>query len=253
MISVCLASHNGSQYIREQIASILQQLSAEDELIISDDGSTDDTIDIIKSFNDERIKLLFYKQDEGLNSIKHCKGFYYATANFENALSHAKGEYIFLSDQDDIWEPDKVAEFVKALKEHAIVMSDFAVCDKDGNITEPVHFVTSPLKKSVTGNVIKSRFTGCAMAFRKEVLDYCLPFPEKLYAHDYWIGCYGMTKFDVFFLAKPLHRFRRTGENVSSGVAKSTNSLYFKVSYRIEQLMRIRKRQREARRTHAGN
>lgn len=234
-----MASHNGAEYIKEQISSILKQLSSEDELIISDDGSTDDTVDIIKSFNDERIKLLFYKQNPDLNSIKYCKGFYFATANFENALSHAKGDYIFLSDQDDIWEDNKVQEFVKALQNHAIVMSDFSVCDKYGTITQAVHFVKSPLKKTVLGNVIKSRFTGCAMAFRKEVLDYCLPFPHALYAHDYWIGCFGMTKFDVFFLNQPLHRFRRTGENVSSGVAKSTNSLYFKLYYRIKQYMLI--------------
>lgn len=246
MISVCMTSHNGDLYIKEQIESILCQLSEEDELIISDDGSTDKTIEVIKSFCDKRIKLLFYEQNKSLESIKYCKGFYYATANFENSLSHAVGDYIFLSDQDDIWEPDKVKEVSEALKEHAIVMTNYSVCDREGRITETKHFQKSPVKKTVLGNIIKSRFTGCAMAFRKEVLDYCLPFPDKLYAHDYWIGCYGMTKYDAFFLDLPLHRFRRTGENVSTGVAKSTNSLYFKIAYRIEQCFRIINRRLKA-------
>lgn len=89
MISVCMATYNGTKYIQEQINSILSQFGENDELVISDDGSKDDTCSIISSYQDSLIKLLF-------NKGKH--GF---IGNFENALSQCKGDYIFLSDQDD--------------------------------------------------------------------------------------------------------------------------------------------------------
>ena len=85
MISVCMATFNGEKYIEEQINSILLQLGKEDEIIISDDGSTDNTLDIIRELNDERIKLYQNNKQHG-----------YAH-NFENALIHASGDYIFFS------------------------------------------------------------------------------------------------------------------------------------------------------------
>ena len=94
-ISVALASFNGEKYIKEQLESILVQLNENDEVIISDDGSLDNTLSIIKNFNDKRIKVI-----EGPKmGVKQ---------NFANAISHSNGKYIFLSDQDDIWEPSKV-------------------------------------------------------------------------------------------------------------------------------------------------
>ena len=89
MISVCMATYNGEKYLREQVGSILTQLGENDELVVSDDGSTDSTIDILKSYNDPRIKIFINTGRHGVNS------------NFENALRHADGDYIFLSDQDD--------------------------------------------------------------------------------------------------------------------------------------------------------
>ena len=95
MISVCIATYNGEKYLREQLDSILPQLAESDEVIVSDDGSTDGTIDLITSLNDPRIKIV---------SNSGRKGY---VGNFENALKHTTGDYIFLSDQDDIWYPNK--------------------------------------------------------------------------------------------------------------------------------------------------
>ena len=100
-ISVCLATYNGEKYIKEQLDSILPQLSANDEIIISDDNSTDDTINIIRSLNDERIKIY----------VNKTKGI---VKNFENALNNASGDIIFLSDQDDVWKNDKVKKILSA-------------------------------------------------------------------------------------------------------------------------------------------
>ena len=88
MISVCIATYNGEKYLAEQLDSILLQVSEEDELIISDDGSTDGTIDIIMSYHDNRVKVLHHISSPGSSFVK-------ATRNFENALLHAHGDYIF--------------------------------------------------------------------------------------------------------------------------------------------------------------
>ncbi len=96
MISVCIATYNASKYINAQIVSILGQLASNDEVIVSGDLSTDDTVEIITSINDARIKVI--KSNIRLGVIK----------NFERSLYAAKGDIIFLSDQDDIWLPNKV-------------------------------------------------------------------------------------------------------------------------------------------------
>lgn len=112
MISVCIATYNGERFIREQIGSIINQLGNEDEIIISDNGSTDSTIDIIKEIDDKRIKLIKGPEKKS------------PTSNFENALMHAKGEYIFLSDQDDVWKDNKISICMQYLKHYDCVISD---------------------------------------------------------------------------------------------------------------------------------
>ena len=87
MISVCLATYNGASTIHQQMSSILAQLSPEDEVIISDDGSTDSTLDVVRAFNSSIVRIV---QGPGTGS---------PIDNFENALREARGEYIFLSDQ----------------------------------------------------------------------------------------------------------------------------------------------------------
>ena len=104
MLTVCIATYNGEKYIRQQLNSVLIQLGENDEVIISDDSSSDATVEIVRSFNDSRIKLLV---DNKFSS---------PVRNFENALKYATGDYIFLCDQDDIWLPDKVKSMLPYLK-----------------------------------------------------------------------------------------------------------------------------------------
>lgn len=124
MISVCIATYNGGKYISKQIVSILNQLSDSDEIIVSDDGSKDDTINIIESLCDSRIKS--YK-----NTGKHG-----VVPNFENALSKAKGDIIFFSDQDDIWADNKVKVILKELEDADLVVHDALIMDKDDNVSK---------------------------------------------------------------------------------------------------------------------
>lgn len=242
MTSVCMAAYNGERFIKEQIDSILCQLSPDDELIISDDGSTDRTLEIIASYNDARIKLLHHKKNPKLAKVKCSCNFYYATENFENALKEAKGDYIFLSDQDDVWLPEKKDRMIACLEKSGAdcAMCNFSLIDENGVKTGNLGFEKNPNLHSLVSKILRSRLIGSSMAFKKEVLDFALPFPKNLIAHDLWIGCLAKK---MIFVDEPLTLYRRYGGNVSSGTGKSPNSFFYKIVYRLKflQLVLVRK------------
>ena len=212
-----MATYNGGQYLKQQLESILSQLSPDDEVVISDDGSNDNTRDIVLSQGDNRIRLLE-------NSGSH--GF---VSNFENALRNAKGDIIFLSDQDDVWFDRKVEIVSNALKNYDLVIHDAQLIDGDGKSLGKTYYSTLHSKTGFLANLWKTRWLGCCMAFRREVLDYCLPIPKSVVAHDYWIGMMGMVKFRSCFLEDVLIGYRRHGNNVSTSSEKSDNSLWYRL------------------------
>lgn len=116
-ISVCMATYNGERFIKDQISSILNQKFDEEneidlELVISDDGSTDSTVNIINEINDDRIKLYHHKNKR---THKYFNSAFACTENFNYAVSKATGDYIFLSDQDDVWYEWKLQTSLTAL------------------------------------------------------------------------------------------------------------------------------------------
>jgi len=226
MISVCMATYNGERYIAEQVKSILPQLEENDEIVISDDGSTDTTLEILKSFNDSRIKIFHHNRN--LNN-KHS--FYPSTKNFENALMKAKGDYIFLSDQDDIWQPDKVQITLPFLKKDNLVVSDAWIINENLEKQEKLSKYM-PYKKGYLKNLFKCTTQGCRIAFTKNIKDFCLPFPNGVIIHDFWIRQLAELKFKVSYIPEPLMFYRRHSNNLS-GIIKSRNSLFFMIKYRI--------------------
>ena len=227
-ISVALAAYKGEQYISEQIDSILSQLGENDELIISDDYPGGKTREIVLGYQskDKRIR---YIEGEGKGVVK----------NFENALRVCTGDVIFLSDQDDVWMPDKVELVMKEISNGAdLVLHDAAVTDSDLNITEQSYFAVHSSNASFFGNVARNSFVGCCMAFRKEVMLECLPFPEALPMHDWWIALVAMKKkMKVVLLSKPLIKWRRH----SATVTGKKTSLLQKITWRIRILLSLLK------------
>lgn len=209
-VSVAMVTYNGERYIREQISSVMSQLQEQDELVISDDGSVDDTIAIIKEYRkaDARIRLL---KGPG-QGIKKNVGY---------AIRHTRGRYIFLSDQDDIWMEHKVEKVLEAFEQqHAMVVIHDARVFGGEN---PEQIVTESFfryRRSGSGvwkNMLKNSYIGCCMAFRRELKGIILPIPEKIEMHDQWIGILGdYTAGKSFFLQEPLLLYRRHGDNNSS-------------------------------------
>ncbi len=220
-ISVCMATYNGEKYIRKQIESILIQLNADDELIISDDSSTDDTVEIIKSIGDNRI-ILFEKQQ-----------FKSPIFNFENALKYAQGEIIVLADQDDIWKENKIETIKKYMQDYDVVISDADIIDEHGKILQDSFYKLNGSKSGFAKNIVKNSYIGCAMAFNKKILDKSLPFPRDIPLHDWWIGLIGEMYGKTYFIEDKLISYRRHENNASPTGEKSKYSTLRKISFRI--------------------
>lgn len=221
-ISVCMTTFNGADYIANQIESVLTQLKANDELIIFDDLSSDNTVDIIYSnFTDNRI--IFNQNTQRLGVIH----------NFEQALKIATGDYIFLCDQDDIWLEEKVNQTINALKDSLLTVSDCKVVDANLLEIHPSFFAIRQSAPGLIKNLYKNSYLGCCMAFRKELLPYILPIPKSVPMHDMWIGLVAETVGKVSFIREPLILYRRHGKNASPTAEKSSFNLYKQIKFRL--------------------
>ena len=230
MISVCLATYNGEKYLKDQMDSILSQLGDEDEIIISDDSSTDSTLDIITSYQDRRIKLL-------PNQTFHSPIY-----NFENALKHAKGDFLFLSGQDDVWEANKIKVMLSHLSRYSLVVSNCSIVDKDGNLIREAYFNGGMPKTGVFRNIVHNNYLGCCMAFRREILDVALPFPTQIAMHDIWLGLCASAFFSTTFIPDKLIRYRRHGNNASATAEMSNLAWLYRIRYRLYFLFQLIKR-----------
>lgn len=228
-ISVALAAYKGEQYIAEQLDSILSQLGEDDEVIISDDYPQGKTRNIVQNYVN-RDKRIIYVEGEGKGVVK----------NFENALKACSGDVIFLSDQDDVWLPDKVKSVMAEFEKGAdLVLHDAAVTDGNLNITESSFFAIRKSNADYKSNLIKNTFVGCCMAFTRQVmLDTLpfLPFPKELPMHDWWIALAAIKKgYKAVLLQKPLILWRRHGENVTGG----KTSFLQKIKWRLQMILSL--------------
>ncbi|WP_324035429.1 glycosyltransferase family 2 protein [Aeromonas caviae] len=231
-VSVCMATYNGEKYLKEQLESILCQLNNDDEVIISDDGSSDETIPVIRRLNDSRIKVIINDGPRGY------------TNNFENSLRHSTGGIIFLADQDDVWLPGKVNKYIELLEHYDFVVGDCRVVDDKLRELSSSHFKSCNVKKGFFYNLAFPRYVGACMAFNRNVLSMALPFPgnTKYIAHDYWLSLIAELKFNVCLLNEPSMLYRRHSSNASTGGMKSKNAFSHKVMVRIISCLMLIKR-----------
>lgn len=227
MISVCIATYNGEKYIRQQLDSVLCEIGADDEIVISDDSSTDKTVEIIRSYNDSRIQVFDHQH------------FHSPIFNFENAIKHAKGDIIFLADQDDKWLPGRVP---KALKMHEMGY-DLVLCNTRSVYRDHVEDGRlDPFSRPYWRNLIKPAYIGCTMSFKRELLKMVLPFPKTIAMHDLWIGLLAQRNYKCIFIDEPLIEYNRHQE---SFVAKHPMSLYKRIKYRMQMQYLVLKRERK--------
>jgi len=210
MISVCIATYNGEKYIREQVDSILSQLGPDDELVVCDDQSGDRTLEILVGYHDTRIRA--YRNETRLGHVR----------NFEKAISLARGDYIFLSDQDDVWLPGRVAAMLERMAANPralLVASNFDLIDEAGagigefRLLGPVKpFWLMQLFYIFAG---KQPYWGCTFLMRRKILDYCMPIPERIESHDIWIALIASVFGTVVNIHGATLQHRMHGRNVT--------------------------------------
>jgi glycosyltransferase involved in cell wall biosynthesis len=205
MVSVCMAVFNGGQLLERQLFSILEQLRDDGELVIVDDASEDNTIAIVASMQDPRIRLL--QNVKNLGPLK----------SFEKALQEAKGDYIFFADQDDCWLPNKVQSVIDCFNNSMAlaIVTDAKVANHKDEIIHESYFEWRNSGPGFLKNFYKSTFLGCCMAIRKECKDFLLPFPPFAYMHDRWIGLACTAVGKVYFLPRKLLIYRRHENTVT--------------------------------------
>lgn len=218
-VSVAMATYNGERYLKEQLDSILAQITEDDEIIISDDGSVDDTIDILNDYIKKYSNIKIIKGPQ--------KGF---VRNFENALLACTKDIVFLCDQDDIWAKDKVYKVKRAFEDkdiHVVAHMQYFI-DKAGK-KMCGHQKSYSLRHGLWLNMLYSSYTGCCMAVRTIFLKRILPFPQEILTHDQWIGLMGEREKNVKFLKDALTGRRIHGDNVSKRLG-----LMGKICFRIK-------------------
>jgi glycosyltransferase involved in cell wall biosynthesis len=208
--SICMATYNGETFILTQLQSILPQLAGNDELIISDDGSTDGTKEIILALNDPRIR--FVRNESGK------KG---PVGNFENALRLARGKIVFFADQDDIWLPDKLAQHLLHHEQYDLVISNAIVTDRNKNVLFDSFFAERNSGKGLMRNLVKNSYIGCCMSFNRKIAEAALPFPKDIHMHDWWIGLVAEVTGSVYFLQKPMMYYIRHDNNASGTLTET--------------------------------
>jgi len=209
MVSVLLAAYCGEKFIAEQIASILPQLEEGDELLVSDDSPEGEaaTRDIVLTFDDPRI---CYVQGPRQGVIK----------NVEFLLGQARGDTLVLCDQDDVWLPGKL-DLARGMDE-VLLIHDAKLTDENLRVTEESLFRKRGAGPGFLRNLLKNGYTGCCMAFRRELLPHILPFPEGIPMHDQWIGLRAQQVADVAWVCEPylLHRRHGAAQTGKSGTVR---------------------------------
>jgi glycosyltransferase involved in cell wall biosynthesis len=210
-ISIAMATYNGGKYIQEQLDSFSRQLRMPDELVVCDDGSTDDTLKIIECFS----KTVSYPVRVYRNEVN--LGY---AGNFDRAVGLCSGDLIFLSDQDDVWMPEKTETIEQEFRKDPkiwLIMNDAEIMLADGERTG-----LTKLGQTRSLGLDSSVFvTGCCMAFHKKLVPFFSPVPD-CFVHDTWLNQLSLKLGIKKTLPQVLQFYRRHGDNASDWLSSKT-------------------------------
>ncbi len=203
LISIVMATYNGEKYLREQVDSLLAQSYPTLEFIFVDDASSDSSVKILQEYalSDTRIRLVTNPENQGL------------LATFEKGIRAAKGEMIALSDQDDVWMPEKIRLLAGAIGSHSMIYADSALTDAAGFVTGKFSD-RNHLCDYSTGlhYVFGTKAMGHAMLFKREIIDIALPFPDFV-GHDFILGFAAASLNGVSYFPATLVNYRQHSSN----------------------------------------
>ena len=231
-IDILLATYNGEKYLKEQLDSILSQTYSNFRLLISDDCSKDGTRKILEEYEkkDDRIKVFY--QENNLGYVK----------NFEFLLKQVKNDIYALSDQDDVWLPEKIEKTYNKLKQtnSDLVFTDLEVVNENLEMIYPSFndymLLTRKIKKYKDSYLLQYLYnciTGCTLMSKKCFLDRIIPIPtsSKYVIHDTWIGIIVSLYGKIEYLDEKTLKYRQHGNNqVGAG----------KISHKLKKINEVR-------------
>jgi len=204
-VSVALATYNGAGYLQDQLDSFVRQDRQPDELIASDDASTDGTVALLEAFaRSAPFAVHLHRNPANVGFIR----------NFDTALSLCTGDVIFLSDQDDVWFSEKIATALAALEEAPDALLFVNDAELVGEDLTPLGLTTFGQVRA-RGWSEKAFTQGSCFAMRRELLDWVLPLTDDYPFHDMWIADLAHDLGAVLISERPLQLFRRHGANAS--------------------------------------
>jgi len=203
-VAVVVATYNGASFLLAQLESIAQQTHKPAQIIIVDDASSDDTVRIANNFADAHPEVLVVQNETRLGYIK----------NFEKGMLLATASYVALSDQDDIWVPNKLEKLLFAIGDQMLAYSDSELIDANGGL---LHQKMSSIKNQLAYHTpvmyaIGAWAPGHAMLFKKELINKAVPFPA-LVTHDFWLGFVATCYSKVVYVNEPLVQYRQHTQN----------------------------------------
>jgi len=216
-ISVALCTHNGATYIEEQLVSILEQVPAPEQLVVSDDASGDETIARVREVAARypAVALTVFENTPPLG----------VTKNFEQAIRACSGDLIALSDQDDVWHSGRLALFLAGFAAQptvALLHSDARLVDAAGQplghtLAEALGVSAGEVASIHSGDAFsallrRNLVTGACAVFRRSLVEFAAPFPSS-WVHDEWLGVIAAAVATTDFIEQPTIDYRQHGAN----------------------------------------
>lgn len=215
-VSVVMATYQGSLFLSEQLASLAAQTRMPDELVVGDDGSTDGTLEILRAFARSAPFPVHVHRNTGRLGV---------AGNFSQGISLASGDTIALSDQDDVWLPDKLERQLRALDAQPTAVGVFGDATLvDGSLRplgatlfDSVGFTAARRRRMEACGALATLLAwpvvcGATLAFRSSYRGLLLPIPPSGF-HDVWISVLLSTQGELLALPEPLIEYRQHGSN----------------------------------------
>jgi len=234
LLSVVMTTYNGEKYLKAQLDSIFSQTFQDFQLIISDDHSTDKTLDIIKQYQKKYKNIFLSINEQPLGSV----------SNFEKVIKLSKTKYTALSDQDDIWEKNKLQLQMQSIQElekqyqniPLLVHSDLSMIDSNSKQTANSYFKFRAYKLSKQkdiGHILgPCGVMGNTILINNHLQKKLFPFPKHLKVHDYWIAVVNETLGYRLTLNTPLVRYRIHENNLSNSSKNISKNIFSKLNKR---------------------
>ena len=232
-----MCTYNGARYLPEQLDSICAQSYSNIEIIVVDDCSTDETVEILQDYQSRDLRIEVFQNPKNLGFVQ----------NFSKAISLATGDYIALADQDDIWKPYKLEKFANKIQNHLLIYSDAILVDPDGL---PLNReLTRPTDNLVSGHcnqafLFKNCVSGNTLMFKRELLQHILPIPNVSF-HDIWIAFVASSIGTITYTEEALIYYRRHENQVTDTQKHKKKGWHYLVQAPIRKIKKIREKEDE--------